>query len=172
VGEKVAELARLRRRRFISQPSDEAEGNRSVRWVGEKVAELARLRRRRSISQPRVAELARLPWVFQRAAPNPAKGCTPCAQGCAGDSARGPMEQSEEALKDPRDNRLPILKGLNRYGGGIELKTRGFGETRPGVGRRVRPGPMQMLRSVECDSTWNSSACLYWQRSAAMPAAP
>jgi len=62
VGEKVAELARLRRRRLIVQPSEEAEGNRSVWRVGEKVA-----------------ELARLPWVFQRAALNPAKGCTPWA---------------------------------------------------------------------------------------------
>ena len=58
---------------MIIQPSEEAEGNRSVRWVGEKVAELASLRRRRSISQPRVAELARLPWVFQRVALNPAR---------------------------------------------------------------------------------------------------
>src|SRR5689334_12731310 len=76
-------------------PSEEAEGNKSVRPAGEKVGELARLRRRRLIIQPRVAELARLPWVFKRAALNPAKGCTPCAQGCAGDSARGPMDQSE-----------------------------------------------------------------------------
>jgi len=65
----------LRRRRSINQPSEEAEGNRSLRWAGEKVAELARLRRRRSIVQPNeeadgnrsvrwvgeeVAELARL----------------------------------------------------------------------------------------------------------------
>jgi len=56
----------LRRRRLISQPSEEAEGNRSVRSAGEKVA-----------------DLARLPWVFKRAALNPAKGCTPCAHGCA-----------------------------------------------------------------------------------------
>jgi len=57
VGEKVAELARLRRRRLIVQPSEEAEGNRSVRWVGEKVA-----------------ELARLPWVSKRASAQPCKG--------------------------------------------------------------------------------------------------
>ena len=48
---------------------------------------------------------------------NPAKGCTPCAQGCAGDFARGPMDQSEEFLENPRDNHLPIPKGLNRCGG-------------------------------------------------------
>ena len=64
---------------MIVQPSEEAEGNRSVRRVGEEVAELARLRRRRSICQPRVAELARLPWVIKREALNPAKGCTPWA---------------------------------------------------------------------------------------------
>ena len=85
--------------------------------MGEKVAELGRLRRRRLIVQPRVAELARLPWVFKRAALNPAMGCTPCAHGCAGDCARGPMDQSEEALENPRDNHLPIPKGLNRCGG-------------------------------------------------------
>jgi hypothetical protein len=39
------------------QPSEAVEGNRSIRRVGEKVA-----------------ELARLPWVFQRAALNPARG--------------------------------------------------------------------------------------------------
>ena len=82
-----------------------------------RAAELARLRRRRLIVQPRVAELARLPWVFKRVALNPAKGCTPCAQGCAGDSAQGPMDQSEEFLENPRDNHLPIPKGLNRCGG-------------------------------------------------------
>ena len=65
---------------MVSQPIEEAEGDRSVRRVGEKVAELARrLRRRRLRSQPRVAELARLPWVLKRVALNPAKGCTPCA---------------------------------------------------------------------------------------------
>ena len=45
---------------------------------GREGAELARLRRRRLIIQPRVAELARLPWVFKRVALNPAKGFTPC----------------------------------------------------------------------------------------------
>ena len=77
----------------------------------------ATLRRRRLIVQPRVAELARLPWVFQRVAINPAKGCTPCAQGCASDPARGQMEQTEEFLENPRDTHLPIPKGLNRCGG-------------------------------------------------------
>jgi len=134
----------LRRRCLIIQPSEEAEGNRSVRRAGEKVAELARLRRRRLISQPRVAELARLPWVSERVALNPAMGFTPCAQGCVGGSARGRMEQSEEALKDPRDNHLPIPKGLNRCGG-VELKTRGFGETLGRVGRRVHPGAQGTL---------------------------
>ena len=71
----------------------------------------------------KVAELARLPWVSSAPALNPAKGCTPCAQGCAGDSARGPMDQSEEFLENPRDNRLPIPKGLNRCGG-VGLNTR------------------------------------------------
>jgi len=56
---KVRRIARtgLRRRRSINQPSEEADGNRSVRRVGEKVA-----------------ELARLPWVFQRVALNPEMG--------------------------------------------------------------------------------------------------
>jgi len=71
----------------MGQLSEEAEGDKSVRPAGEKVAELARLRRRRLISQPRVAELARLPWVPERASAQPCKGFTPCAQGCTGDSA-------------------------------------------------------------------------------------
>ena len=33
------------------------------------------------------------------------------------------MDQSEEALENPRDNHLPIPKGLNRSGG-VGLKTR------------------------------------------------
>jgi len=37
--------------------------------VREKVAELAKLRRRRLIVQPRVAEHARLPWVFRAQRP-------------------------------------------------------------------------------------------------------
>ena len=112
--------------------------------MGGKVAELARLRRRRLIVQPRVAELARLPWVPERAALNPAKGCTPCAYGCAGDSAQGPMDQSEEALESTRDNHLPIPKGLNRCGG-VGLMPRGCGETLGRVGRRVHRGAQSTL---------------------------
>ena len=74
---------------------------------------------------------------------NPAKGFTPCAQGRAGDSARGPMEQTE-ALENPRDNHLPIPKGLNRCGG-VGLNTRRFGETLGRVGRRVHPGAQGTL---------------------------
>jgi len=59
----------------------------------------------------------------ERACAQPCKGCTPCAQGCAGGSARGPKDQPEEFLEIPRDNRLPIPKGLNRSGG-VGLKTR------------------------------------------------
>ena len=112
--------------------------------MGEKVAELARLRRRRLISQPRVAELARLPWVPERAALNPAKGLTPCAQGRTGDSARGQMHQSEEFLENPRDNHLPIPKGLNCCSD-VGLNARGFGETLGRVGRRVHPGAQGTL---------------------------
>ena len=43
------------------------------------------------------------------------------------------MVQSEEALENPRDNHLPILKGLNRCGG-VGLMPRGFGETLAGLG--------------------------------------
>ena len=68
------------------------------------------LRRRRSISQPRVAELARLPWVFKREALNPAKGLTPCAQSCASDPAHGAIGPIGRVLGNPRDNRRPILK--------------------------------------------------------------
>ena len=42
---------RLCRRHYIIQPSEEVEGNRSVRWVGEKVA-----------------ASSRLPWVTKRRA--------------------------------------------------------------------------------------------------------
>ena len=96
------------------------------------------------IVQPRVAELARLPWVFKRVALNPAKGFTPCAHGCARDSARGLMDQSEEFLENTRDNHLPIPKGLNRCGG-VGLNARGFGETLGRVGRRVHPGAQGTL---------------------------
>jgi len=44
-------------------------------------------------------------------------GFTPCAQGYTIDVASGPVVQSEEFFGSPRDNRLPILKGLNRSGG-------------------------------------------------------
>jgi len=70
---------------------------------------------------------------------NPAKGCTPCAQGCAGDSAREPMEQSEEVLENPRVNHLPIPKALNRCGG-VAGMPRGFGETLGRVGEADSPG--------------------------------
>ena len=75
---------------------------------------------------------------------NPAKGFTPCAQGRAGDSARGQMDQSKEAVENPRDNHLPIPKGLNRCGG-VGLMPRGFGETLVRVGRRVHPGAQGTL---------------------------
>jgi len=57
----------------------------------------------------KVAELARLPWVFKRVALNPAKGFTPRARGCIMDSASRPAVQSEEYIRKLRDNRLPIL---------------------------------------------------------------
>ena len=69
---EVCRLTKITAKASISLPSEEAEGNGSVRRVGEKVAELARLRRRRLIVQPRVAELARLPWVQSAPALNPA----------------------------------------------------------------------------------------------------
>ena len=54
------------------------------------------------------------------------------------------MDPSEEFLENPRDNHLPIPKGLNRCGG-EGSKTRGFGETLGRVGRRVHPGAQGTL---------------------------
>jgi len=54
------------------------------------------------------------------------------------------MEQSEEAFENPRDNHLPIPKGLNRCGG-VGLMPRGFDETLGRVGRRVHPGAQGTL---------------------------
>jgi len=139
VGGKVAKLAKLRRRRSISQPSEEAEGNRSVRWVGEKVAELARLRRRRLISQPRVAELARLPWVFKRVALNPAKGCTPCAVS---------PDRRFRCWSDVPIGRVPWAPGWTRLRNPARVSPnpRGINPTPPqrfnpfGIGRRLSRG--------------------------------
>jgi len=55
------------------------------------------------------------------------------------------MEQSEEFLKNPRHNRLPIPKGLNRCGG-AGLNTRGFGETLAGLGDRFTRVPKVLFR--------------------------
>jgi len=49
----------------------------------------------------KVAELARLPWVFQRAALNPARVARRVRKACSEVSAVGPMAQSEEYLGHP-----------------------------------------------------------------------
>ena len=82
---------------------------------------------------------------LQRVALNPAMGCTPCAQVRAGDSARGQMEQSEEFLKNPGDNRLPILKGLNRCGG-VGLMPRNSVKPLAGLGGGFTRVPKVLFR--------------------------
>jgi len=52
-------------------------------------------------------------------------GFTPCAYGCTSYSAQGQVDQSAEFFENPRDNHLPILKGLNRWRCG--LMPHGFG---------------------------------------------
>jgi len=91
------------------------------------------------IIQPSVAELARLPWVFQRKTLNPAKGLTSCAHGYTSDLAPEPAVQSEEYFGNLRDNRLPILKGIEslwRCG----LMAHGFGLTLGSVGNPILLG--------------------------------
>ena len=79
-------------------------------------ARLDWLRRRRSITQPGVAELARLPWVCAPSAPT-LKWVEPRVRQAAPVIWRsGPAIQSEEYLGNMRDNRHPILNGLNRCG--------------------------------------------------------
>ena len=111
-----------------------------------KVAELARLRRRRLISQPRVAELARLPWVPERASASTLQRVARRVRRAAPVIfARGQMHQSEEALENPRDNRLPILKGLNCCGG-VGGMPRGFGGTLAGLGGGFTRVPKVLFR--------------------------
>jgi len=55
------------------------------------------------------------------------------------------MDPSEEFHGNPRDNHLPIPKGLNRCGG-EGSKTRGFGETLAGLGDGFTRVPKVLFR--------------------------